>query len=74
MGNVAPRNKALWNDLHCEAGFGDLGWSLEKPEQQGDICLAARAAETASVWGNTWNCHKHKWCLFHLHNSGLKST
>lgn len=55
VGNVAHRNKELWHELHCEAGSGDLEWSLERPEQKGDICLAGPAAETASAWGNVWN-------------------
>lgn len=74
MGNVVHRNKELWDELHCQAGFGDLG-CLEKPEQQGDICLAAPAAETPSAWGNVElsmglcpiSSYKQKW-LFHLHN------
>lgn len=74
MGNVVHRNKELWDEMHCQAGFGDLGWGLEKPEQQGDICLAAPAAETPSAWGSVPSAvNRQKWSLFHL-NSGLKNT
>ena len=55
MGNVAHRKKELLNDSHHEAGFGDLGWSLERLKWLGDVCLATPVAETPSALCNVWN-------------------
>lgn len=83
MGNVAHRKNELLNDSHHEAGFGDLGWSLERLKWQGDICLATPIAETPSALCNVWNRVRDHipsavtngtghFC--HLHNLGFKST
>lgn len=37
-----------------EAGFGDLGWSLERLKWPRDICLATPAAKTPSALCNVW--------------------
>lgn len=56
--------RQIWG-LGMESGKARAAWTH---------LLGSSSCRNTQCMGKVWNCYKQKWCLFHLHNSGLKST